>query len=94
MPDVYDRPQCPLGCRGVLIGTCRIDGATITGRLTGNWKAGHESLFPARSITDLVAVQWMRKEFLSIVRRLREVSVSVTAFTVDASWRMIRPEFG
>lgn len=87
MPDVFDRPQCPPGCRGVLIGTCRMDHAN-------GEKKGHETLFPACSLNELSMLRRMKLEFWSIIRRLRDMSFSVTAFTMDASWRLLRPEFG
>lgn len=60
----------------------------------GGKKTGHESLFPARTVSELSMLRRMKLEFWAIVRRLREMSFSVTAFTMDASWRMLRPEFG
>jgi hypothetical protein len=88
MPDVYDRPECPPGCRGVLIGTCRIE------HVDRGRKTGHETLFPARSVTELHALRRMKMEFWSIVRGLRDMCSDVVAFTQNASWRMLRPEFG
>lgn len=84
MPDVNDRPQCPPECIGEALGTCRVDRPGVK---------GHESLFPARSLTELRAIRWLRSEFWALVRWLREVGDEV-AFTMDASWRLLRPEFG
>lgn len=86
MPDVNERPNCPPGCWGFETGTCNIDHAT--------GKMGHETLFPARSIIELFSLRRMRVEFWRIVRRFRDMFADELAFSVDTSWRLIRPEFG
>lgn len=83
MPDVYDRPQCPPGCGGSY---CRVDSAT-GGR-------GHESLFPARTVTELHLLRRMKIIFWEMVRMLRSGHDCFAAFTLDASWRLLRPEYG
>lgn len=85
MPDVYERPQCPPGCRGETLGTCRVDRASRD--------KGHESLFPARSLLELRVIRLMRMQFWSVVKFFRTTAEDI-AFSMDASWRMIRPEFG
>lgn len=85
MPDVNERPQCPPGCGGSHIGTCRMD------RVAGT--AGHESLFPAASIRELISMRKWRTLFWDIVASLREASADI-AFSMDASFRLIRPSFG
>ncbi len=87
MPDVYERPHCPPGCPGVLLGTCRID------RLEKGTH-GHESLFPSRSVGELHTVRRIRAEFWAIVRKLRDMCADIAAFTMDASWNLLHPEFG
>lgn len=87
MPDVNDRPQCPPGCGGFLLGTCRKD------HMTG--EKHHESLIPAQQVWELHVFRQVRREFWRMVARLRELFADdITAFTVDASWRLVRPEFG
>lgn len=82
MPDVYDRPQCPPGCGGCELGTCRVDSARGT--------MGHESLFPAQSRFELHSLSKMRIVFWEMVRILREAREYTALFSLNASLMLVR----